>query len=76
MEEVFSHSAVINIFSGTDIRLENLLLISSNPSHVCINNYGDLSLKDVECRTLDQEKAAILNEQTGTIELTGNNIFR
>jgi len=67
---------VINIFSGTDIRLENILLISSNPSHVCINNYGDLSLKDVECRTLDQEKAAILNEQNGTIELIGNNIFR
>lgn len=67
---------VINIFSGTDIRLENLLLISSNPSHVCINNYGDLSLKDVECRTLGQDKAAILNEQNGTIEIIGSNVLK
>ena len=69
-------TTVINTFAGTEIWLENLLLISANPSRNCINNYGNLTIKNVECRTLGTEKASIINEQDGTIQMIGINIVK
>jgi hypothetical protein len=69
-------NTVINTYTGTEIWLENLMLISANPSHNCINNYGNLAIKNVECRTLGSEKASILNEQDGTIQMIGINIVK
>lgn len=69
-------NTVINTYAGTEIWLENLLLISANPSHNCINNFGALTIKDVECRTLGAEKASIINEQNGTIQMIGINIVK
>lgn len=69
-------TTVINTFAGTEIWLENLLLVSANPSRNCINNYGNLTIKNVECRTLGTEKASIINEQDGTIQMIGINIVK
>jgi len=71
-----SFSTVINVFADSEVWLENLILVSDNPSNNCINNYGNLTIKNVECRTLEGEKASIYNEKDGTIEMMGSNVIK
>ncbi len=66
----------INIFAGTDIRIENIDLISDHPSHNCINNFGQLTMKNVICTTTSTANSMITNELNGNIIIEGNTTLR
>lgn len=67
---------IFNIFGGTDVWLENIKIVSSQNGSSCINNFGSLTLKNVEISTASTGFSKIENNHPGTIQLMGSNQFK
>lgn len=67
---------VLLIAAEANVALKNIHLESDHPSHICINNFGQLTIEQVDCFTTGQEKAVIQNLLNGTLEVKGQNSIR
>ncbi|MBK8699240.1 MAG: hypothetical protein IPN29_06705 [Saprospiraceae bacterium] len=65
--------AIFNTFAGYDITLENLGIVSEHANAVVITNFGNLTLKNVDCRNLSSGiPAKLLNNDSGQVTMLGD----